>query len=165
MYTNFTMMTDSALSAIEIDIKEEPLDEAIEGQLHAEGEGESVFCDDTKKKSWRNVRHRCNNCEFTCDKKSEMLRHKLDCHIGGMKKEHRCSQCNEFRTVVRFALHEHLAAEHGITNPFQCKTCGFSAKTRRIVAIHEKQGRNSCNMSCRKMKIRSFDMSKLFYMA
>lgn len=39
MYTNFTMMTDSALSAIEIDIKEEPLDEVIEGQLHAEGKG------------------------------------------------------------------------------------------------------------------------------
>jgi len=38
MYTNFTMMTDSALSAIEIDIKEEPLDEVIEGQLHAEEE-------------------------------------------------------------------------------------------------------------------------------
>ena len=113
------------------EIKEEPLEEIIETKPQVE---ENVcFRDEAckKKKNWP----KASKCALTSDKKPLQ---KQDQHLGSGKVR-ACPQCTEFRTADGFAFHNHLVAEHGIENPFQCKTCGYSATTKRLLARHERQ--------------------------
>ena len=110
-----------------IEIKEESPEDIIETKPQAEESDEAC----RKPKSWP----KASKCALTSDKKS--LR-KQDRHLGSGKVR-ACSHCTEFRSADGFAFHNHLVTAHGIENPFQCKTCGYSTTTKRLVARHERQ--------------------------
>jgi len=85
--------------------------------------------------------HKCDRCEYTCDRVSQLTNHIRYKHTK--EKPHQCDRCDS-RFVTKIDLKMHQKQVHDKEKPFKCSHCDYTCAlksnlTRHIKYVHLKE--------------------------
>ena len=79
------------------------------------------------------AKHRCDQCEYSTDKKDRLRRHVLTVHAK--EKAFHCTQC-EYSSARKDKVQRHMATVHTSEKPFKCNFCGHATNRKDKIKVH-----------------------------